>query len=241
VRLHRASLVGWGAASLVVAATFGALAQPLVDAIEGNPDIAQAMGAAGASGLDAVLTMSVLLIALLGGGYVVQASAVARTEETTGRLEAALAGARSRWSWLGAQVLVVALGTVVVLGVGAASLALSAAWSTGEPTVEPVVRAVSSYLPAVAVLGAVGVLSFGAAPRLQPLTWLLFAAAALIAYLGDALGLSDTVQNLSPFHWVGSPPQAPTDTTAVVWLSAATIAFVVGAFVGFRRRDVPRG
>jgi ABC-2 type transport system permease protein len=166
---------------------------------------------------------------------------VVRHEETSGRLEAALAGARTRWAWLGVHLLVVALGAVVVMVLGGLTLALSAGWSTGEPIGGTVARAVASYLPAVALLGAVAVLLFGAAPRAQQVAWLVFAAAALVAYLGDALGLSDRLQDLSPFHWVGSPPQSPTDTSAVVWLAVVAVALVVGGLLTFRRRDVPRG
>lgn len=241
LRLHRGSVLAWTGVAVLVAGTFGALAQPLADAIAGNPSIAEAMGAAQASGLDAVLTMSALLVAFIGGGYAVQAAALVRAEETSGRLEVALAGARARWAWLAVQVVVVTLGAVIVVALGGLALGLAAAWSTGDPTGAPVVRAVSSYLPAVAVLGALGLLLFGATPRLQPLTWLVFAAAALVAYLGDALGLSDRVQDLSPFHWVGTVPQSPANGGALVWLSVLTTGFVVGAFAGFRRRDVPRG
>jgi ABC-2 type transport system permease protein len=241
VRLHRGSVLGWGAAAVVVAATFGALARPLADAIGGNASLAGAMGAEGASGVDAVLTMTALLIALLAAGYAVQATGVVRAEETSGRLEAALSGARSRWSWLGAQVVVVAIGAVAVAGLGGLALVLSAGWSTGEPTAAPVVRAVSSYLPAVLLLAGLGLLLFGTAPRLQPVTWLAFAVTAVIAYLGDALGLGEGVQDLSPFHLVGRPPQDPAHAAPLIWLSALTLALLLVAFAGFRRRDVPRG
>ena len=37
LRSHRGSLLGWTAATVIVSATFGSLAQPLIDAIDGNP------------------------------------------------------------------------------------------------------------------------------------------------------------------------------------------------------------
>lgn len=241
LRVHRGSLLAWGAAGAIVTATFGALAQPLADAIDGNASLADALGAAGASGLDPVLAMSALLGALLAAGYAVQAAGTVREEETSGRLEVALAGARTRPAWLAVHVVVVTLGAVVVLAVGGLALGLATAWSTSEPTSAPVLRAVSSYLPAVLVFGALGLASFGVAPRLQPLTWLMFAASALIAYLGDALGLEEGLQDLSPFHWVGRPPLEPVDGGALVWLTTLAGAFVVAAFIAFRGRDVPGG
>lgn len=241
LHLHRGAVVGWSAGAVVLAGMFGSLADAVIDAIAGNPSLAEAMGAGEATGLDAVLTMSSLFIALIAGGYAVQGAGVVRHEESSGRLEAALAGARTRWTWLGIHLLVVAAGAVVVIVFGGLALALSAGWSTGEPIGGTVARAVAAYLPAVALLGAIGVLLFGAAPRAQPVAWLVFAVAALVAYLGSALGLSEAVQDLSPFHWIGSPPQSPTDTSALVWLSAATLALVAVALLAFRRRDVPRG
>jgi ABC-2 type transport system permease protein len=239
LHLHRGAVLGWSVGAVVLAGMFGSLAKAVVDAIAGNASLAEAMGAGGATGLDAVLSMSALFIALIAGGYAVQGAGVVRHEEASGRLESALAGARTRGAWLAVHLLVVALGAVVVMLLGGLALGLSAGWSTGEPIGGTVARAVASYLPAVVLVGAVGVLLFGAAPRLQPLAYLVFAAVALVAYLGDALGLSDGVQDLSPFHWVGSPPQSPTDTTALAWLSALAIALVAAGFVGFRRRDVP--
>jgi ABC-2 type transport system permease protein len=241
LHVHRGSMVGWAVAGVVVGATFGALAQPLADAITGNAALAEAMGASGASGLGAVLAMSTLLLALLGAGYAVQAAGILRAEETSGRLEVSLAGRGSRWTWLGPQVLVVALGIVVVLGLGGLALGLSATWSTGDAAAGPALRAVASYLPAVTVLGALGLLCFGVAPRLQPVMWLVYGVAAMIAYLGDALGLGEAVQDVSPFHLVGGPPQDPADGTTLTLLALVTVAFVVVAFLGFRRRDVPRG
>ena len=85
---------------MVVSATFGSVAQPLVDAIKGNPSLASAMGAAGTTGLDAVLAMTALILALMGAGYAVQASGCCRVEETSGRLESRLSGDRGRWAWL---------------------------------------------------------------------------------------------------------------------------------------------
>ena len=41
------------------------------------------MGAAGTTGLDAVLSMTALMLALMGAGYAVQAIGVLRAEETS--------------------------------------------------------------------------------------------------------------------------------------------------------------
>jgi ABC-2 type transport system permease protein len=239
-RLHGGSIAGWAAATVVVSATFGALAQPLVDAIEGNNSLAKAMGASGSTGLDAVLTMTALFLGLLGGGYVVQAIGVLRAEETSGRLESRLAGTRSRVAWLGTHLLVVLVGALVVIGLGTVALVLATTWSTGKSSAGPITGAVASYLPAIAVLGGLAVLLFGALPRLQALGWAAYAVAAVIGYLGDALGLAGPVKALSPYQDVGNPPQDPSAPAALVALVVLGLLGVVAGVIGFRRRGIPQ-
>ncbi len=241
LRLHRGSVAGWTAVAVVISGTFGALAQPLVDAIAGNASLADAMGAAGGAGLDAVLTMCALLLALIVGGYVVQAIGLLRVEETSGRLEARLSGPRPRWAWLGTHLLVVALGVAVVSAAGGTALALTTWWSTGDGVAGPVARAVADYLPAVCLLGALALVLFGVAPRSQPVAWLTYALAAVIAYLGDPLNLPQGILVLSPFHLVGNPPQAPVDAATLAVLGLVSLALTVGSFAGFRRRSIPQG
>jgi ABC-2 type transport system permease protein len=243
VRLHQGSVLGWAIGALVVMAVFGGLADPLIDAIAGNEALAQAMGiqpGPGGTGIDVVIAMSVLILALLAAGYAVQASGILRAEETSGRLEPTLAGGISRWSWLGTQVLVIALGVLGVAVLGGGALAVTAAWSTGDD-VGGVAEATADFLPAVALLGGVALLLFGVLPRLQPLGWVAYAGSALVVYLGDPLDLPDWVRNLSPFHLVGRPPQESVDTGTLVGLSAGALLAVAIAFVGFRRRGIPQG
>ena len=199
------------------------------------------MGGAGGSGLDAVLTMTVLIVALLGAAYVVQALGVLRAEETSGRLEASLSSSLGRGSWLGTQLVVVLAGLVAVLSVGGLALAVAAAWSTGDTVSGSVTEAVAASLPAVLVLGGLALLLFGVLPAAQPVAWLLYGTAALLAYLGEPLQLSDAVLALSPFHHVGSPPQEDVDVASLVWLSGVALALTVVAFAGFRRRGIPQG
>ena len=240
LHLHRGSVLGWGIATVVVCATFGALAQPLTDAIDGNSTLASAMGATGGTGVEAVLTMSTLLLALLAGGYVVQAIGVLQGEEAAGRLEVRLSGARSRWAWFGTHLAVVAGGVVVVTGAGAVALAVATGLSTGDSVAGATAHAVLAYLPAIGVLGGLSVLLFGIAPEARALAWAAYAVAALVGYLGDPLNLPRALLDVSPYQVVGSPPQDYGDPVgATVLVSAAVLTLAVGV-AGFRRRGVPR-
>jgi ABC-2 type transport system permease protein len=241
LRSHRGSLLGWTAATVVVAGTFGAVAKPLVDAINGNPSLASAMGGgAGTTGLDSVLAMTALLLALISAGYAVQAVGVLRAEESSGRLEARLSGDRSRWSWLSVQLAGVAAGIVTVSVAGGVVFAASGSWSMGVNVTAEVVRAIVDFLPAVVFFGGLALLAFAAVPRLGSVLWLIYAAGAVIAYLGDSLNLAAAVRVLSPFHLIGNPPVEPVDATNVIVLTALTAACLLTAYVAFRRRDLPQ-
>ncbi len=240
LRSHRGSLLGWTAATVVVSATFGSVAQPLVDAIKGNPSLASAMGAAGTTGLDAVLAMTALILALIGAGYAVQAVGVLRAEETSGRLEARLSGDRGRWSWLSVHLAVVGIGIVAVSAAGAAVLAVTASWSVGEDVTGQVLRAIVDFLPAVVLFGGLAVLVFTVIPRWGPVVWLVYAASAVIAYLGDSLNMAEAVRALSPFHLIGNPPVEPVNAGDMILLSLLTVTCLVVGYDGFRRRDIPQ-
>jgi ABC-2 type transport system permease protein len=241
LRSHRGSLLGWSAATAVVSATFGSVAQPLVDAVKGNPALASAMGAAGTTGLDTVLAMTALILALMGAGYAVQAVGVLRAEETSGRLEARLSGDRGRWAWLSVHLGVIGSGIVVVSVVGGAALAVSTSWSVGENVTGQVARAILDFLPAVVFFAGLAVLVFAVVPAWGPVVWLAYAAGAVIAYLGDSLHMAEAIRALSPFHVIGNPPVEPVAAVDVVLLSLLAGACLVMGYVGFRRRGIPRG
>jgi ABC-2 type transport system permease protein len=240
LRAHRGSLIGWTAATAAVSATYGSVAHALIDAINGNPSIATAMGASGSTGLDAVLAMTALLLALLGAGYAVQAVGVLRAEEAGGRLEARLAGARSRWRWLSVHLLVVATGIVLVSMTGAAVLAASTSWSVGDNVTPQVFGAVVDFLPAVVFFAGLAVLVFAVVPRWGPVVWLVYAAGVVIAYLSDPLDLAQAIRVLSPFHLIGNPPVDPVDPGDVMLLGLLAVAAVIGGYAAFRRRGIPQ-
>ncbi len=240
LRSHRGSLLGWTAATVIVSGTFGSLAQPLIDAVDGNPSLAAAMGASGTTGLDTVLAMNALIIALIGAGYAVQAIGVLHVEESSGRLEARLSGDRGRWSWLSVQLIVVAAGIAIVSATGGAALAIGTSISVGHDVTGQVVRAVIDFLPAVVFFAGLTVLLFSAIPRWQPAAWLVYAFGAVIAYLGDSLNLAEPVLKLSPFHLIGNPPATGVDAVDVTVLSLLAAACVAGGYGAFGRRGIPQ-
>jgi ABC-2 type transport system permease protein len=241
VWVHRQSLLGWLFGNLVLAVMMGTLAQQVLDAIKGNPGMAEAMGAGGANPVDGFVAMVQIYIALIAVGYVVQSTGVLRREEAEGRLEPRLAGTLSRTRWLGGHVLVILAGLVVNVVVSSLAFGVSAAWSMGDSgELGRLVRAGLAYLPAELVFAGVALTLFALLPRLFGLAWAYFGVATFIAFLGPGLKLAGWVLDLSPTTHVGNPPQGSVETTGLAVMSALALTLGVAAFARFRRRGIPQ-
>ncbi|WP_299518164.1 hypothetical protein [uncultured Serinicoccus sp.] len=249
-RQQRTVVAGWALGAAALMAVFGSLAQEIVDAVLDNPELGGFLGAgpeAEGRAADLVLApmMSTFLVmlALLMSAYVLVAVGSWRREEGSGRLEVALSAPRSRSGWLGPRLLVVALGALVVGGVGALALGAGAAASLEDDAwLGEVIGAGAAQLPAVLVFLGLGAALFGWLPRVQALGWAAFAVAAVLAYLGPGLGLPPWLLDLTPFLAVGQDVvgQGP-QPAALAVLTVLGLVLLAAGFVGLRRRDVPAG
>ncbi|HTP21668.1 MAG TPA: hypothetical protein VMJ65_18825 [Solirubrobacteraceae bacterium] len=238
---QRGSFLGWLTGSVALGAIMGALAQQIVDAILGNPSLSDAMGITTANAADGFLASTQVYLAVIACGYVVQALDSLRREEAAGRLEPVLAGALGRTRWLGAQVLVVTAGLVVMVVVSAVVFGAATALSTGQSGYfGTLLEAGLAYLPAELVIAAVAVLLYGLVPRAFALAWAAFGAVTFIGLLGSGLNLPDWLLNLSPLTHVGKPPVDAIDTTALACLGLVAAFLASAAFAGFRRRRIPQ-
>lgn len=239
--IHAPATAGWLAGGMLLTAMMGTLARQLLDAMAGNPTLAEAMGMAGGRPLDGFVATTQLYLAVIAAGYVVQAIGILRAEEADGRLEHRLTGTLSRVRWLAAHSAVVAAGLVLVVVGSSSALALSTAWSVGNTDeIGAVLTAGLAYLPAELVLAGLALALFGLWPRGFGLTWAAYAVAAFIAFLGPGLKLAPWVRHLAPTTYVGSPPLEKVDAGDLAMLAVVAIALVLAGCTAFRRRDVPR-
>ena len=239
--IHRPAFLGWLAGAVILAGLMGALAQQFVDAILGNPAMAEALGVAGAQPVDGMVALTQLYIAIVAMGYAVQAVGSLRGEETAGRLEVRLSGTLSRTRWLAAHGLVILTGLVAIVVVSSAVLAAGMAWSMGTGVnVGRVLAAGAAYLPAELVLGGLALALFGLRPRALPAAWAVLAIVAFIAFLGTGLKLPRWLLDLSPTTHVGNPPLGAVEALPLVVLGAIAAVLGIAAAVGFRRRGVPQ-
>src|SRR5699024_4595831 len=130
-----------------------------------------------------------------------------RAEETTGRAESVLATPTSRSAWQLGSLTVTAIGTLVVLAATGLGVAVADAVVSGSTTrfVE-LLGATAAYLPAVAVLGGLAAALHGWWPQAGILTWVVLAGCFVVGWLGDLLGIPESVRDLSPFNLT---PQVP--------------------------------
>ncbi|HET9614215.1 MAG TPA: hypothetical protein VFP22_05355, partial [Candidatus Limnocylindrales bacterium] len=182
--IHAPSFFGWLAASVLLAGVMGALAQQFIDAVLGNPAMADAFGVPSGKPADVMVSLTQLYIAIIATGYVVQGVGSLRAEETAGRLELRLSGTLSRIRWLGAHAIVIVAGLVVIMAVSSVVLEAGTAWSTAtEPDFARVISAGAAYLPAELLVGGLALALFGLSPRVFGLAWAAVAALTFIAFL----------------------------------------------------------
>src|SRR5699024_10852919 len=224
----------------ILMGTYGSLTQTVIDAVQGNPDLA-AFLAGGEEGIvKSMSAMFVLLLSMLVSGSVLQSLGSLRTEETSGRLELALSAPRGRVAWLLPHLGVVAVGTLVVAVVGSLALALTTAAALGDSEwVVTLLRAGANHLPVALLLGGLSVALFGWLPRLQPVVWAVFAIAAVVGYMGPGLDLPEALVEWSPFGLVGNVPAESLDVTGALVAGGLGLLLVALGLLGFVRRDVP--
>lgn len=241
-RVHLPAITGWLAAGLLFSAMMGSLAQQLIDAMTGNPALADAIGVSRDSPTDGFVAMVQLYLAVIATGYVVQAVGALRAEEAAGRLEHRLSGTLSRAQWLGAHVLVVVAGLLLIGPASSLTLAVTTAWSIADAErTLTILGAGLAYLPAELVVAGVGLAVFGVHPRAYPLTWAVYGAVTFLAFLGPGLRMPQWALDLAPTTHVGNPPLGAIPATGIAVLSLAAVAFGLIGLVGFRRRGIPQG
>ncbi len=240
LRLHRAMLIGFGVAMLVLGMSYGPFLGD-IEAMFADVEIfKEAMAQlGGASLVDSFVAMIVLILAIVAAIYAVIATLRPRAEESSGRAEPVLATRLSRTGWLGSHVLIALVGGPVMLLLAGLALAAS-----GAPTVDEeglfgnVVAASAAYIPALWVTIGVAVALVGWFPRAAVLTWLVVVYAGVVGYFGTILQFPDWMNNLSPFGHVPRLPVEEFSWTPLLILTAIAAGLIALGLYGFRQRDI---
>lgn len=238
LRLQRGPIIGWSLTVVLTALLFGSVVEAMTDLIaDAGPSAA---GMVGGTGVDAMLSLLVMMIAMVTTVFALQSAVQLRADEATGMVETQLAGALSRTRWAAQRLLIPAVGTAVLLVVGGAGMGAgygSIIGDSGQAT--RLAGAALAYWPAVMVLVGVAVALFGWLPRLAvPLTWGLLAGMWFVVMIGDALHLPTWLLDLLPFSATPAQPLEPLSWTPLVVMGLIAVGLVWSGIDRFARRDV---
>lgn len=241
LRLQRGPVIGWTLTILLSALLFGSVVEAMTDLLDDASSSTTAM--LRGTGLPALLSMLISLIAMVTAVFALQSTASLRSDEANGIVEPQLAGALSRARWVLQRLLIPAVGSAVLLLIGGGAMGLVyGAQIDDSGQAGELALAALAYWPAVMVLVGVAVALFGWLPRLAiPLTWGLLAAMWFIVLIGDALDLPDWLIDALPFSATPYQPLEPMNWTPVVVMALLAAALTLVGLDRFRRRDVQPG
>jgi ABC-2 type transport system permease protein len=185
------------------------------------------------------LSYMALFMAPIVAIYAVLAMQGMRAEETGGRGEPVLATPVSRWAWLGSNLVVSAVGVLLIMTAAGLGAGLAATSVTGDAKwLGNLTVAHLNHVPAIlVVLGLAGLL-FGAAPRLQGLTWGLIGYGFIAATFGRLMNLPEWALGLSPFDHAASMPLEAFELAPVAILTAIAAALAAVGLIAFRKRGI---
>lgn len=238
-RLQRGGFLGWGVGILLLGITDGAFTDAMLDAGEDMPPALAEMFSTDAL-LDGYVSFLGAFVTVLVAAYAVFAMRTLRVEEDSGRTDTVLAASVGRASWLGAHLVVVASGVVVISVVTGVCTGLAAAAVTGDADVIGAVTVAHvALIPAALLVAGLAAALYGWAPRLlAPVCWVLVVWMGVVEYFGELLQLPAALTALSPLHQLARPPVEEFTVGPFVIVLAVAVLLAVLGLLGFRRREV---
>lgn len=238
-RLQRGAVLGWTIGMALMGLSYGSMGADVGDLL-GDSEVSREMFVRGDGGIvDGFYATAIVLLALMACGFAISSALRPRQDEAEGRVESLLATGLSRTRWLGAQVAVTVVGTVLVVVAGGAGLGVGYALATGDggAVVDYTLAAVPYVVP-VLVTGAVARLLHGLSPRVASLAWLVLGFAVVVLMFGQLLSLPDWLQALSPFDHLALVPAEDFRWWPVVGLGAVAAVLNAAGVAAFTRRDL---
>ena len=238
-RLQRGSLVGWTVGLFLGGLGYGSIGDD-IGSLVGDSEFSQdVFASSGPDLVDSFYAVAIVMLVLIGAGFTVASALRPHGEEEGGRLESLLATALPRWHWLVGHLAVTVTGTVVVVGAAGLGLGAGYAMVTGDGgSVLPLAGDTMTMVPGALLLGTLGTLLTGLAPRWAALAWLGLGFCAVVLMFGTALGLPEWLVDLSPFTHLAAVPAEPMDWSAFAGVLAVAVGIGAVGVVGFTRRDV---
>jgi ABC-2 type transport system permease protein len=240
LRLQRATVLWWAVSLFALGAVYGSIADSIDDFVGDNDAMRDFLARSGTTSLtDSYLSTSLVMLAVIAGGFAVQSAYRARREETALHAEPLLATPTSRATWLGSHLAIALGGSVLVVAAAGAGTGLSYALvGGGAGEVPRLLGASLAFVPALWVFVGVTALAFGIAPRAALAAWAFLGWCAVVAFFGTLFELPRVLMDVSPFEVT---PHLPVDSAQAIPIVALVVAAAVLVWMGtaaFRRRDL---
>jgi ABC-2 type transport system permease protein len=240
VRLQRGAAIAWASGLLSLGLVYGAVADQADEFLEDlDESVRDMIARSGANFIDSFLGTTLLILALVGSGFAVQAALRLRNEETGLRAELVLATPISRRRWAASHLAAAVGGGALVLAAGGFGLGLAYALTVGD--IGEFLRLLAgalTYLPATGVLIGLSIALFGLAPRAGPAMWGVLALCFVIGFFGELLDLPGWLTGLSPFEHTPMVPAEDPDVLPLLVQSAVAVALGGAGMAAFRARDI---
>jgi ABC-2 type transport system permease protein len=239
LRLQRGSLIAWSLGVLLVGVSYGSIGNEVEDLVGDSEATEDFIARAGGDLTESYLATAMLITALIGAGFAIQAALRLRGEETGLRTEPVLAAGVSRRDWVVSHLAVALAGSVIVLLAGGLGLGLTYGLVADDLGEAPrLIGAALAYVPAVWLLVGFALTLFGLVPRAAMAAWGGLAFCFLIGMFTEVLDLPTWVNDISPFEHVPLLPAADLTVVPLAVLTAVAAALTSAGFAGFRYRDV---
>ncbi|RVW03675.1 ABC transporter permease [Rhodococcus spongiicola] len=238
LRLQRNQIVAWGLGVVVWAVPIGALGEQVAEFVDQDPRLAELLPGGEGNATQGAFALYLVILMVMACMYALTAIQSARNEETAGRAEDVLSRPVSRWRWLGAQLVVLTIVTVLIVLATGIVMGITAAVTLDDGSMfGRLVGAAANGLPATLSVVGLTAAVYAWFPRLLAVVW---------AYLGYMLVIGMFLEVLpdwtgwaSPFHLTPNMPADEFNAAPLIVLLVVAVAFYALALVGFRRRDVP--
>jgi ABC-2 type transport system permease protein len=238
LRLQRASLVAWTVGLGLTGVSYGSVGQDVRDLIGDNNAFEDIIAQGGGNLTDAFFSTSLLMLALIAGGFAISSTLRLRSEETSGRAEPLLATGLGRTRWVTSYVGVALGGSAALMAAAGLGMGLTYGIAVSDlGQVGRLVGAAVGFVPALWLLVGVTLVLFGLAPRATTAAWGVLVACFVTGLFGELLDLPSWVVDLSPFQHVPKMPSDGFALTPILALTGVAAALIVVGVVGFRRRD----
>lgn len=241
LRLQRGPIIGWTITVLLAGVMFGSVVEAMNELMaDASASVTRMLGGVG---VEALLGLLVMMMALMTTVFAIQSATSLRIDEATGIIEPQLAGAQSRVRWATSRLMIPVVGSAVLLLCGGAALGASYGSVVGDVGQSgELALAALAYWPAVMVFVGIAVALFGWLPRLAvAVSWGVLAAMYFVVILGDAMHLPTWLLDVLPLSATPYQPIEPLTWTPLLLL---TLVAALLAWVGlhrFARRDVQPG